>query len=327
MLINSRFLPRFVPPRYIPKLLQRPLWMDPEDDESSPGQPKGSSTADDAPPPSDAEEFPHVNRLEILDALESAHGEYFRLLLKTYPVRPGAPSAPAAEFGPPELCDLAISAQAAAIALGPVAIRRFIHLGFDLLYPFDNPVDLFNWRAHVREHQVDHTLYAAIAIRIESEVKRMRLVLKMNGEREYDALDTGTLLVSAERYDPPAAQAPSVAVPGAADGVAGTVGSDGEAGLLGGGGTAAANPGDAPLAGEAIPPAAQAASPPSHAVDAAAVNALAAQEKATPAFAGSSQVIGTLVHESGVAAAEPSHGIGGGHTGGPAFMPPGAFRI
>jgi hypothetical protein len=325
MIINSRFLPRFVPPRYIPKLIERPLWMDPDDDESSPGKSKGSSTSADAPPPSDAEEFPHVNRLEILDTLESAHGEYFRLLLKTYPARPGAPSAPAAEFGPPELCDLAIGAQSAAIALGPVAIRRLIHLGFDLLYPFDNPVDLFNWRVHVREQRIDHSLFAAIAIRIESEIKRMRLVLKMNGEREYDALDTGTLLVSAERYDPPARQEAPAAVASAPVDAAGAVGSDGEAGLLGGG-TAALDAVDGPLAGEATPSAAPAASVPSHAVDAAAVNALAAREKATPGFTSGSHVVGTLVNES-VATPEPSHAGTGSHAGSPAFMPPGAFRI
>jgi len=306
------------PPRYVPPVYRRPHWMaaDPSESQSPPAE---SAEAPTTPP---AEEFPRVNRLEILDTFESAHGEYFRLLVKTYPSPVDtAPAAPA--FGPPELCELAIQAQAAAIALGPAAIGRLLHLGFDLLYPFDNPVDQHIWRAHVRDHAIDRTLYAAIAIRVESEIKRMRLVFKMEGDGAYEALADDTLLVSKRRYlaaaprsVPPAGIDPlSVAPPAAAPGTP-----DAPADLLTDE-TGAAQP--AALA-EALP--AQDDTPLArHAVDAPAVHALAALEKRTPTYAGTSQVVKVLAQENLVVAPpapEPSSGHGTA-----AFIPAGAFRI
>ena len=308
MIISNRRPPRSVPPVY-----RRPHWMatDPSEPQAAPAE---SAEPPTTPP---AEEFPRVNRLEILDTLESAHGEYFRLLVKTYPTPADtAPAAPA--FGPPELCELAIQAQAAAIALGPAAIGRLLHLGFDLLYPFDNPVDQHNWRAHVRDHAIDRTLYAAIAIRVEAEIKRMRLVFKMEGDGAYEALADDTLLVSKQRYlAPPPRGTPPAAIDDPA--------------------VPAPSPADAPAAlltdetGAAQPAAAE-ASPAQddtlrarHAVDAPAVHALAALEKRTPTYAGTSQVVKVLAQENLVAALPVPEPASGHSTA--AFIPAGAFRI
>lgn len=139
-----------------------------------------------------------MDKPSILDALQTAHNEYFRLLLENYPLFPK--DSPFADFGPPELCNLAIEVHSCAIALGPKARERLFHLGLDLLYPFDNPVDLFNWRVHVKKESIDHTTYASIAIRIDSELKRMRRVFELGGEAAYDALPDDAFLVSKTRY-------------------------------------------------------------------------------------------------------------------------------
>lgn len=139
-----------------------------------------------------------MNKLSLLDALQAAHDEYFRLLLENYPLIPK--DGPFADFGPPEICDIAIEVHSCAIALGPKARERLFYLGLDLLYPFDNPVDLFNWRVRVKKESIDHTTYASIAIRIDSELKRMRRVFELGGEAAYDAVPTNAFLVSKTRY-------------------------------------------------------------------------------------------------------------------------------
>lgn len=139
-----------------------------------------------------------MDKPSILDALQAAHDKYFRLLLENYPLFPK--EGPFADFGPPELCDLAVEVHSCAIALGPKARERLFYLGFDLLYPFDNPVDLFNWRVRVKKENIDHTTYASIAIRIDSELKRMRRVFALGGEAAYEVLPDDAFLVSKNRY-------------------------------------------------------------------------------------------------------------------------------
>ena len=140
-----------------------------------------------------------MERLQVVDALQTAHDRYFRLLLENYPLL--HQSGPLADFGPPELCELAIEAHSCAISLGSIARERLIHLGFDLLYPFDNPVDLYNWRARVKAKQIDHTVYSSIAIRIDSELKRIRRTVELDGGSGYEGLPTGVFLVSSDRYN------------------------------------------------------------------------------------------------------------------------------
>ena len=124
-----------------------------------------------------------MNRLSILETFQIAHDKYFDLLLKNYPTIPT--KDPFAEFGPPELCDFAIEVQSCAISLGPKALERLYHLGFDILYPFDNIVDLYNWRAKVKKERIDHTIYSSIAIRIDAELKRMKRVSSLEADAEY----------------------------------------------------------------------------------------------------------------------------------------------
>lgn len=139
-----------------------------------------------------------MNKLSILDAFQAAHDKYFRLLLEHYPlVKKDGPSY---DFGPPELCDFAIEVHSCAIALGPKARERLCYLGLDLLYPFDNPVDLYNWRVRVKKESIDHTTYASIAIRIDSELKRMRRIFSLEADAAYEAVPTEEFLVSKARY-------------------------------------------------------------------------------------------------------------------------------
>jgi hypothetical protein len=139
-----------------------------------------------------------MDKPTILDAFQAAHDKYFSLLLEQFRLIQN--SAPFADFGPPELCNLAIEVHACAIALGPKARERLFYLGLDLLYPFDNPVDLYNWRVHVKKENIDHTAYASIAIRIDSELKRMRRVFELGDGAAYDVIPAEAFLVSKARY-------------------------------------------------------------------------------------------------------------------------------
>lgn len=76
-----------------------------------------------------------MDRSSILDAFQAAHDNYFRLLLEHYPLSRN--DTPFTDFGPPELCELALEVHACAIALGPKALERLRFLGLDMLYPFD----------------------------------------------------------------------------------------------------------------------------------------------------------------------------------------------
>ncbi|RJF96512.1 hypothetical protein D3870_18860 [Noviherbaspirillum cavernae] len=139
-----------------------------------------------------------MDKVSILDAFQAAHNKYFSLLLEHYPLF--SKNGPHTEFGPPELCDFAIEVHSCAIALGPKARERLCYLGLDLLYPFDNPVDLYNWRVRVKKENIDHTTYASIAIRIDSELKRIRRVVALKGDAAYETVPTEEFLVSKERY-------------------------------------------------------------------------------------------------------------------------------
>ncbi|NJA87961.1 hypothetical protein HCX48_01805 [Rhodocyclus tenuis] len=139
-----------------------------------------------------------MDKLSTLEAFQGAHDKYFRLLLENYPLIQS--NQPFADFGPLELCELAIEVHSCAIALGPKARERLCYLGLDLLYPFDNPVDLYNWRAWVKKENINHTTYASIAIRIDSEIKRMRRVFSLEANTAYEAMPTADFLVSKARY-------------------------------------------------------------------------------------------------------------------------------
>jgi hypothetical protein len=139
-----------------------------------------------------------MEKTQIVDTLQAAHNEYFRLLMKNYPTFPN--DSEFADFGPPELCDLASEVHSCAIALGSSALARLNYVGLAVLYPFDNPVDLYNWRQYVKTSKINHTTYASIAIRIDGELKRFRRALELGGIDGYNALSPDLFLVSKDRY-------------------------------------------------------------------------------------------------------------------------------
>lgn len=141
--------------------------------------------------------------IEIVDMLQTAHNGYFKMLMENYPSVRRDSESTFAVFGPPELCELATEVHACAIALGKEARDRLLYVGLDVLYPFDNPVDLYNWRAHVLAKKIDHTVFASIAIRIDGELKRLRRALELGGENAYAGLAPEVLLVSKSRYQLP----------------------------------------------------------------------------------------------------------------------------
>ncbi len=139
-----------------------------------------------------------MNKMEITTLLQQAHNKYFDLLMKCYPGIPD--NSHHTNLGPPELCELAIEVHSCAIALGQSALDRLLYLGLDLLYPFDNPVDHYNWRFQIKSGNIPHTTYAAIAIRIDSEISRIRRIYELGGESIYDNLPVNVVLVSKDRY-------------------------------------------------------------------------------------------------------------------------------
>lgn len=139
-----------------------------------------------------------MDKISILDALQSAHDDYFKVFLEHYPLIPRG--AGFAEFGSPKIFDLAIEVHSCVIALGPTVRERLFYLGLDLLYPFDNPIDYFNWSLLVKKEKIDHTTYASIAIRIDSELKRIRKIFQLKCEGAYEMVPADAFLVSKMRY-------------------------------------------------------------------------------------------------------------------------------
>ncbi|MGZ3952663.1 MAG: hypothetical protein ACXVBZ_14785 [Flavisolibacter sp.] len=135
----------------------------------------------------------------IVEKLQNAHNQYFNLMIKEYS-QFSSSNELVVDLGPSELCELAIEVHACAIALGPVVRDRLCYLGLDLLYPFDNPVDHFNWRVQVKKDRIPHTIYASIAVRIDAELKRIRQVLEIHSDLPYSDLPIDLFLVSKTRY-------------------------------------------------------------------------------------------------------------------------------
>ena len=52
----------------------------------------------------------------------------------------------------------------------------------------------------MKKENIDHTAYASIAIRIESEIKRMRRVFSLEADAAYEEVPTKEFLVSKARY-------------------------------------------------------------------------------------------------------------------------------
>ncbi|AWT15819.1 hypothetical protein DM611_16840 [Stenotrophomonas maltophilia] len=128
----------------------------------------------------------YMNPETLLNAFQNAHNEYFHLLMKHYPS--GRQQDQDDDFAAPRLYELAIEVHACSIALGPTPLKRLCALGLEQLYPFDNPVDIYTWRVEVRQKNIPHTLFASIAIRIDSELARMRRLLALTPDAPIDKL-------------------------------------------------------------------------------------------------------------------------------------------
>lgn len=112
--------------------------------------------------------------IESVKAFKVSYGEYFKLFLDTYPLFTWKDD----NYGSNELFLKAIECQALASTFGETAKSRFDTIGFNKLFPFDNPVDWYNWEAFVKDNEVSHTIYATLAMRLDSEIQRMLFLRK-----------------------------------------------------------------------------------------------------------------------------------------------------
>lgn len=139
-----------------------------------------------------------MERIEVLKKFKLAHDEYFKLLLSTYPTK--SPITEHSGFGDPRICELATEAQACLIALGSSAQNRMIRLGFDLLYPYNNIVDQYNWRSKIIADDISFTTFASIAIRIDSEIEIIEKLISMACSENYDEIPESLFTQSKSRY-------------------------------------------------------------------------------------------------------------------------------
>jgi len=133
-----------------------------------------------------------------LQKLKNLENEYFKVFNKCYPTF--YDESKGAVFGPSELYKMAIEAEYLLACLGRTAINRMNYLGFDMLFPFNNPVDWFTWKTFIKENSIEHTVYFSISIRLATEIKRMELHLENDAWNEYCELSEHEFSVSKSRY-------------------------------------------------------------------------------------------------------------------------------
>ncbi|QXH35436.1 hypothetical protein [Pseudomonas muyukensis] len=144
---------------------------------------------------------PTMDTLHIIGKFRTAHDAYFKLLLDTYPTK--APITDSSKLGAPQSCTLATEVQACLVALGPTAQQRMLRLGFDLLYPFNNIVDQYNWRASIIAQNTNFTTFASIAIRIDAELQLIENVLEFSQFSDYQGIPSDLFAESKARYTSP----------------------------------------------------------------------------------------------------------------------------
>jgi hypothetical protein len=86
-------------------------------------------------------------------------------------------------------------------SLGKTAKKRFEYIGFNLLGPFDNPVDHYNWREFVKKRQIHNTIYLSIITRIDSEIERVKKFIENDSFDMYHKLSESEYLTSKDKYD------------------------------------------------------------------------------------------------------------------------------
>lgn len=136
--------------------------------------------------------------VQNLKKLQELENEYFKLFNKFYPTF--YDESKGGIFGPNELYEMAIEVEVLLTSLGPTAVKRLMYIGFDLLFPFNNPVDWFNWKTLIIEKNVSHTIYFSVSTRVATEFKRIELHLENDTWDNYCALSESEFSSSKERY-------------------------------------------------------------------------------------------------------------------------------
>ncbi|HFE37184.1 MAG TPA: hypothetical protein ENK06_02035 [Gammaproteobacteria bacterium] len=135
---------------------------------------------------------------ENLTKLRRLENNYFKKFNEYYPgyVSPEKEGV----FGPSELYEMAIEAQVLLTSLGVTAVKRLNYLGFDLLFPFNNPVDWYNWKELVEKNKIYNTMYFSISTRIATEFERMEQHIKNGTWESYCNLSESEFSVPKEQY-------------------------------------------------------------------------------------------------------------------------------
>ena len=132
----------------------------------------------------------------IVDKFQSSFEQYNKLFLDNYPLF----SKKEYDFGSRELNELGIQCQAYLSMLGATAKARMNFIGFQKLVAFNNEVDWYNWKIWITENKINHTLYLSISMRIDTEIKRMRVFLLEDDWEAYCSHSEEEYSVSYLRY-------------------------------------------------------------------------------------------------------------------------------
>ncbi|ENG7521923.1 hypothetical protein ABVD55_005160 [Vibrio harveyi] len=136
--------------------------------------------------------------LENLRALRELENKYFQKFNQFYPTFVSKEQE--GVFGPSELYEMAIEAQVLLASLGQTAVKRLNYVGFDLLFPFSNPVDWYNWKIMIKEKDISHTIYFSISTRVATEFQRIEMHLERKIWESYCQLSEAEFSVPKDRY-------------------------------------------------------------------------------------------------------------------------------
>ncbi len=92
---------------------------------------------------------------------------------------------------------MAIEAQVLLASLGQTAVQRLNYVGFDLLFPFSNPVDWYNWKIMIKE-KISAIQY--ISTRVATEFQRIEMHLERKIWDRYCQLSEAEFSVPKGRY-------------------------------------------------------------------------------------------------------------------------------
>ncbi|MDX2022507.1 MAG: hypothetical protein SF187_19880 [Deltaproteobacteria bacterium] len=152
--------------------------------------------------------------LSRIEEFKSALNAYFKLFLHYHPalIRDSTTGAlldlEKGVWDVRDLLEQGVRLQVMLCTLGQCATKRICRLGFRHLVPVDNPVDWFEWARWIRSAEVGHTPFASIAVRIDSEIERIRQFAEADASSEYDKLPDDLFIVTDTRYEEIFATAP-----------------------------------------------------------------------------------------------------------------------